>query len=60
MNDRIISFVEMRSNYIRYFGGGTQRWRTELNRLFPNATTVRMDMDTTGKKQSHEEDFAEV
>ena len=26
----------------------------ELNRLFPNATTVRMDMDTTGKKQSHE------
>lgn len=42
------------SNYIRYFGGGTQKVEDELNRLFPNATTVRMDMDTTGKKQSHE------
>ena len=42
------------SNYIRYFGGGTQKVEDELKRLFPNATTVRMDMDTTGKKQSHE------
>lgn len=42
------------SNYIRYFGGGTQKVEDELNRLFPNATTIRMDMDTTGKKQSHE------
>lgn len=42
------------SNYIRYFGGGTQKVEDELKRLFPNATTIRMDMDTTGKKQSHE------
>lgn len=42
------------SKYIRYFGGGTQRVEEEIHRLFPNATTIRMDMDTTGKKQSHE------
>ena len=42
------------SKYIRYFGGGTQRVEEEIHRLFPNASTIRMDMDTTGKKQSHE------
>lgn len=42
------------SKYIRYFGGGTQRVEEEIQRLFPNASTIRMDMDTTGKKQSHE------
>ena len=42
------------SKYIRYFGGGTQRVEEEIHRLFPDATTIRMDMDTTGKKQSHE------
>ena len=26
----------------------------EINRLFPDATTIRMDVDTTGKKHSHE------
>lgn len=42
------------SKYIRYFGGGTQRVEEEIHRLFPEAATIRMDMDTTGKKQSHE------
>lgn len=42
------------SPYIRYFGGGTQRVEEEVNRLFPNATTIRMDVDTTSKKQGHE------
>ena len=42
------------SKYIRHFGGGTQRVEEEIHRLFPNASTIRMDMDTTGKKQSHE------
>ena len=39
------------SPYIRYFGGGTQRVEEEIHRLFPDATTIRMDVDTTGKKQ---------
>ncbi len=43
-----------KSKYIRYFGGGTQKVEEEIQRLFPSATTIRMDMDTTGKKQSHE------
>lgn len=45
---------ECGSKYIRYFGGGTQRVEEEIKRLFPKATTIRMDMDTTGAKNSHE------
>lgn len=42
------------SGYIRHFGGGTQKVQDELAKLFPSATMIRMDMDTTGKKQSYE------
>ncbi len=42
------------SKYIRYFGGGTQRVEDELKSLFPHASTIRMDVDTTSKKQGHE------
>ena len=42
------------SKYIRYFGGGTQKVEAELNTLFPNASIIRMDIDTTSKKQGHE------
>lgn len=45
---------ECGSKYIRYFGGGTQRVEEEVHKIFPGATTIRMDVDTTGKKQSHE------
>lgn len=48
------SCPECGSKYIRFFGGGTQRVEEEVHRLFPGATTIRMDVDTTGKKQSHE------
>ena len=41
------------SKYIRYFGGGTQRVEDEVKRLFPNATTIRLDADVTTKKNSH-------
>ena len=43
-----------KSKYIRYFGGGTQKVEEEIKKLFPNASVLRMDIDTTGKKQSHE------
>lgn len=43
------------SKYIRYFGGGTQKVEEEIKRLFPEASTVRMDIDTTGRKNSHSE-----
>ena len=43
------------SNKIRYFGTGTQKLEQEINKLFPNTTTIRMDIDTVTKKNSHEE-----
>ncbi len=42
------------SKYIRYFGGGTQRVENEIKELFPSATTIRMDVDTTSGQNSHE------
>ncbi|MCH5211419.1 MAG: primosomal protein N' [Oscillospiraceae bacterium] len=43
------------SKYIRYFGGGTQRVEDEVHRLFPNASTIRLDADVTIRKNSHKE-----
>ncbi len=42
------------STKIRYFGTGTQKLEQEINKLFPNASTIRMDVDTVTKKNSHE------
>ncbi len=42
------------SEYIRYFGGGTQKVEQEVKRLFPTAGVLRMDVDTTGRKMAHE------
>ncbi len=46
---------ECGSNQIRYFGTGTQKLEYEINKLFPNASTIRMDIDTVSKKNSHEQ-----
>ena len=46
---------ECKSKNIKYFGTGTQKLEEEINKLFPNATTIRMDVDTVTKKNSHEE-----
>ena len=46
---------ECHSTKIRYFGTGTQRLETEINKIFPTASTIRMDIDTVTKKNSHEE-----
>lgn len=42
------------SNKLRYAGTGTQRVETELKELFPTARIIRMDVDTTSRKGSHE------
>lgn len=39
---------------IDYHGIGTEKVEEEINKLFPNAKTIRMDIDTTSKKGSHE------
>ena len=41
------------SAYIRYFGSGTQRVEEEMRKLFPNTSTVRMDIDTTRGRDAH-------
>jgi len=46
---------ECQSTKIRYFGTGTQRLEQEINKIFPKASTIRMDIDTVTKKNSHEE-----
>ena len=46
---------ECSSKNIRYFGTGTQKLEAEINKLFPKAKTIRMDVDTVTKKNSHED-----
>ena len=46
---------ECGSKHIKYFGVGTQRVEKEVLKRFPNARTLRMDLDTTTKKHSHED-----
>ena len=43
------------SDKIRYFGTGTQKLELEIKKIFPEASTIRMDVDTVTKKNSHEE-----
>lgn len=45
----------MPSKNIRYFGAGTQKLEEQIHKIFPNASTIRMDIDTVSKKNSHEE-----
>ncbi|OGO80593.1 MAG: primosomal protein N' [Clostridiales bacterium GWC2_40_7] len=43
------------SGYFRQFGTGTQKVEEDIKKLFPDNTVIRMDMDTTSGKNSHEE-----
>lgn len=50
------------SEHIRYFGTGTQKVEEELGKIMPEARVIRMDVDTTSRKGSHErllDDFQE-
>ncbi len=46
---------ECNSNMIRSFGAGTERIETEVKKYFPWLRTLRMDVDTTSKKNAHQE-----
>ena len=46
---------ECQSEHIRFFGTGTQKVEEELAKLFPGIRVIRMDVDTTSRKGSHEE-----
>lgn len=41
------------SPYIAGFGIGTQKVESEVKKLFPEASVLRMDMDTTSRKDGH-------
>lgn len=43
-----------KSKQIKYFGSGTQKLEEQIKELFPMASTIRMDIDTVSKKNSHE------
>ncbi|MBD8496866.1 primosomal protein N' [Paenibacillus arenosi] len=45
---------ECESEHIRFFGTGTQRVEEQLARRFPGIRVIRMDVDTTTEKGSHE------
>lgn len=44
-----------KSKNIRHFGSGTQKLEELIHKMYPQATTIRMDIDTVNKKNSHEE-----
>ena len=46
------------SEMIRLSGAGTQRLEEELGEVFPGARILRVDMDTTMSKFSHEKHFS--
>lgn len=43
-----------KSHYIKYFGIGTEKIEQEIKKAFPSSKTLRMDFDTTRKKDSFE------
>ncbi|RXZ77022.1 primosomal protein N' [Paenibacillaceae bacterium] len=49
-----LSCPECESEHIRFFGTGTQRVEEELAKLYPGIRVIRMDVDTTTEKGSHE------
>ena len=44
-----------KSKNIKYFGSGTQKLEEIIQTMYPQATTIRMDIDTVSKKNSHEQ-----
>lgn len=42
------------SRHIKYFGTGTEKIEQEVKKYFPEAVVLRMDMDTTQRKNSHQ------
>lgn len=48
------------SKFIKQFGVGTQRVEEEVKKYFPKARVLRMDRDTTGKKDSFNEFYEKI
>ena len=48
------------SKFIKQFGVGTQRVEEEVKKYFPETRVLRMDRDTTGKKNSYNEFYEKI
>lgn len=48
-----------KSKYIKYFGTGTEKVEQEVIKAFPEARVLRMDVDTTQRKGSHQKIYEE-
>lgn len=46
---------QCKSKNIKYFGSGTQKLEDLVKKMFPETSTIRMDIDTVSKKNSHEQ-----
>ncbi len=44
-----------KSKYVKHFGAGTERVEEEVKKYFKDARVLRMDVDTTRSKNSHED-----
>lgn len=44
-----------KSKYVKYFGIGTEKLENEIKKHFPQSRTLRMDFDTTRRKNAYEE-----
>ncbi len=53
--DNITVCPECGSKKVKYFGTGTQKLEEQVKQIFKNVSTIRMDVDTVTKKNSHEE-----
>lgn len=42
------------SRYVKFFGAGTEQIEQSIRKTFPSAKVLRMDVDTTRTKNSHE------
>ena len=48
------------NRFLRFSGAGTQKVEEELHTLFPQARVLRMDLDTTMSRFSHERYFNDI
>lgn len=54
MTDVPIMCPSCKGKYIKFFGTGTQKVTDTIEQMFPDATYLRMDADTTASRASHE------
>ena len=52
--------IKCGSKYVKYFGIGTEKVEKICNKLFPQSKVLRMDFDTTRKKDSYNEIYKKI